>query len=483
VNSLTDQQLLRDYTGHRSETAFAELVRRHVDFVYSAALRMVRDTHLAEDVTQGVFVALAQNARQLTDHPVLSGWLHRTTQNLAANTVRSEVRRRAREQEAVAMNELLAPEPEAAWEHIAPQLDAALGELNEPDRDALLLRYFERKSTREMAQTLGTSEDAAQKRVSRAVERLREFLSKRGVTVGASGLVIVISANAVQAAPAGLAVTISAAAIFAGTAVSTSTAIAATKIIAMTTLQKTVVTATVAVLAGAGIYEARQASQLRGQVQMLQQQQAPLAGQVQQLQRERDDATNQLAGLLAENSRLQSNPTQTELLKLRGEVGVLRQKANNLAQLVRDLQNVGKQNSSAYQTNFFPLGSLQFAGFATPEAALQSGLWAKITGNEKVWLDGMAPDMADGAKNKYVQGKSDDERSRFLISQTTNWMGGRILNEIPLTDDEVLIPTEVEVLVNGATNTFTSMEVLKKIAGEWKLFDEYNENGLKPKAP
>jgi hypothetical protein len=180
---------------------------------------------------------------------------------------------------------------------------------------------------------------------------------------------------------------------------------------------------------------------------------------------------------------LQSNPTQTELLKLRGEVGVLRQKANNLAQLVRDLQNVGKQNSSAYQTNFFPLGSLQFAGFATPEAALQSGLWAKITGNEKVWLDGMAPDMADGAKNKYVQGKSDDERSRFLISQTTNWMGGRILNEIPLTDDEVLIPTEVEVLVNGATNTFTSMEVLKKIAGEWKLFDEYNENGLKPKAP
>src|SRR3989441_5873055 len=94
-----------------SEPAFAELLRRHVDFVYSAALRMVCDAHLAEDVTQGVFVALAQNAGQLSDRTVLSGWLHRTTQNLAANAVRSDVRRRAREQEAAAMNELLAAEP------------------------------------------------------------------------------------------------------------------------------------------------------------------------------------------------------------------------------------------------------------------------------------------------------------------------------------------------------------------------------------
>src|SRR5450759_3631999 len=213
MNGLSDQQLLRDYTGRRSEAAFAELVRRHVDFVYSAALRMVRDAHLAEDVTQSAFVALAQNARQLTDRPVLSGWLHRTAQNLAANAVRYAVRRRAREQEAAAMNELLSAEPDAVWEHIAPHLDAALGELSEPDRDALLLRYFERKSAREIALTLGVSDEAAQKRVSRAVERLREFFAKRGVTVGAHGLVVVISANAVQAAPVGLAGTISSAAV------------------------------------------------------------------------------------------------------------------------------------------------------------------------------------------------------------------------------------------------------------------------------
>src|SRR5437667_1024340 len=221
MNSLTDQQLLRDYTGRRSEAAFAELVRRHVDFVYSAALRMVRDAHLAEDVAQGVFVALAQSASQLRDRPVLSGWLHRTTQNLAANAVRTNVRRQAREQEAAAMNELLAAGSDVSWEHIAPHLDAALGELSEPDRDAVLLRYFEKKSAQEMAERLGISDEAAQKRVSRAVERLREFFAKRGVAIGASGLVVVISANAVQAAPAGLAITISTAVVLTGTTLAT----------------------------------------------------------------------------------------------------------------------------------------------------------------------------------------------------------------------------------------------------------------------
>src|SRR5512138_1932602 len=146
MNRLTDQQLLADYAERRVEAAFAELVRRHIDLVHSAALRMVRDSHLAEDVTQSAFIALAQNAGKLTDRAVLSGWLHGTAQNLAANAVRSDVRRRAREQEAAAMNELLSATPDASWEQIAPHLDAALGELSETDRDAVLLRYFEKKS-------------------------------------------------------------------------------------------------------------------------------------------------------------------------------------------------------------------------------------------------------------------------------------------------------------------------------------------------
>ena len=283
---------------------------------------MVRDAHLAQDVTQGVFVALARNARQLTERPVLSGWLHRTAQNLAANAVRSEVRRRRREQESVIMNELLSGTPEATWEDIAPQLDAALGALNEADRDALLLRYFERKSAQEMAGILGISDEAAQKRVNRAVERLRDYFSKRNVTIGTSTLAIVLSANAVQAAPAGLAATVTTASVLAGTALHTATVIATTQTIAMTLLQKTLITAALAVVAGAGIYEARQAAQLRQQNLALQQQLSPLADQLQQLQVERHEATNRLASLQAELAANQSY--NLELLKLRGALAQTR---------------------------------------------------------------------------------------------------------------------------------------------------------------
>jgi RNA polymerase sigma factor (sigma-70 family) len=324
VNDHRDSQLLRAYAERRSEPAFTELVRRHVDLVYSAALRMVCDSHLAQDVTQSVFLALAKNAARLTDRPVLSGWLHSTAQNIAAQTVRTDMRRRAREQEAAAMNELLSTETDATWEQIAPYLDAALGELKEAERDALLSRYFERKSAQEMAETLGISAEAAQKRVSRAVERLRESFAKRGVTVGASGLVV-ISANAIQAAPIGLAVTISTATALAGAAIQTSTAIAATKAIAMTTFQKMLVTVVIAASLATPLLVQRHAqARLREQDETLRQR------------------TERLARLRTENERLsnlaaQRRPSQTlpsdpfnEVLKLRGEIGRLQTEVQEL---------------------------------------------------------------------------------------------------------------------------------------------------------
>ena len=314
---------------------------------------MAHNTHLAEDVTQGVFVALAQNARQLTGHPVLSGWLHRTAQNLAANAVRSDVRRRVREQEAVAMNELLSGPSDAAWEQIAPQLDAALGALSEADRDALLLRYFERQSASEMALTLGISDEAAQKRVNRAVERLRDYFSQRKVTVGASGVVVLLAANAVQAAPVGLAATVTAAAVLAGTALHTSIAIAATKTIAMTILQKTLITAALVGAAGTGIYEARQNSQLRNQVQTLQQQQAPWADQMAQLQAENKRLSNAVADV--KDQKALSQAQLNELLKLRGQTGQARTAMQDLAKLQK---SAAQQNGQmpAYFTNSMAQG-------------------------------------------------------------------------------------------------------------------------------
>ena len=316
-----DLNLLGQFTRDHSQDAFTTLVNRHVNLVYSAALRQVRSPQLAEEVVQSVFTDLARNAGRLKSDTILTAWLYQVAHYTAIDVVRKESRRQLREQIAVEMTNMNATA--SNWPQIEPLLDDAMAALDETDRIAVLLRYFENKSLREVGQTLGASEDAAQKRVSRAVDRLREFLGKRGVAVGASGLVVVISANAVQAAPAGLAGTISTAAILAGTAVSTSTLITATKTIVMTTMQKTVITATLAIVAGAGIYEAHQTSTLRNQVQNLQQQQAPLAEQIQQLQRERDDATNRLASLADELAKVKKNPS--EVLKLRGEVGALRQ--------------------------------------------------------------------------------------------------------------------------------------------------------------
>lgn len=325
MNEQTDSQLLKAYVESHSEPVFAELARRYTDLVYSAALRMVCDPHLAQDVTQNTFLALVKQAGQIKDLPALCGWLHQTARNIAAQTVRTEVRRRAREEEVATMNEPLASDnnPEIAWEEIAPHLDAALEELGQLDREALMLRYFQNKPFHAIGFILGVSDDAAQKRVTRAVDRLREFFVKRGVTISAGGLAVVISANAVQAAPAGLVASISALSI-AQTAVST-TVVAASKLVAMTTLQKILVTATVAVLAGAGVYQSRRAAQLHDQVQTLQQQQTSLSEQFQQLRRERDDASRQLAAMRDENDRLNRNPA--ELQKLRGEVAALRQTA------------------------------------------------------------------------------------------------------------------------------------------------------------
>lgn len=205
VNTPIDAHLLRAYTDQGSEDAFAELVRRHMDWVYSASLRMVRDPHLAEDVTQAAFVALARSAPRLADHPVLSGWLHRTAQNIAVQTVRATERRRSREQQAAIMNELLDHDSDATWKWIAPHLDDALGVLSDSDRDALTLRYFERKSAEEMSQVLGISSEAAQKRVNRAVDRLRDHLTQRGITSTSVGLALAMESHAVASTPLAIA--------------------------------------------------------------------------------------------------------------------------------------------------------------------------------------------------------------------------------------------------------------------------------------
>ena len=323
---MTDsRELLAEYVRNHSESAFRELVGGHINLVYSTALRLVDgDAHKAEDVAQIVFTDLAKMAGGLAPNMTLGGWLHRHTCFVSANAMRGERRRQARERKAVEMNSLQKESSDADFSRLAPLLDETINQLDEPDRVAILLRFFEQKDFRAIGESLESSEDAARMRVNRALEKLRGMLTQRGIRTPAAAFSIAITANAVQAAPVGLAASISTSA-FAASAISSSTAIAtATKAVTMTALQKTLIAATVAALTGAGIYEARQNSQLREQIRSSKGQQALLTEQIQQLQRERDGATNRLAALLAERSQKNPDPDKAELLKLRGEVTQLK---------------------------------------------------------------------------------------------------------------------------------------------------------------
>ena len=323
----TDLELLARYTQQHAEDAFAELVQRHLGLVYSAALRQVRSPQLAEEVAQSVFIDFARNAKRLKPDTILTAWLYQVTRRTAIDVVRREASRQLREQIATQMNATNATASD--WTDIEPLLDEAMQALDVTDRTAVLLRYFENKSLREVGASLGASENAAQKRLSRAIERLREFFAKRGVTVGASGLALVLSANAIQAAPAGLAVAISTAAALAGTTIAATTTLTATKAIAMTTLQKALIATALATAVGTGIYQAHKAATLRAQVQDLQQQQAALAAQVQQLTQQRDDAARQITDVRTTfpAQSAQSRDDNAELQRLRNEAGQLRELA------------------------------------------------------------------------------------------------------------------------------------------------------------
>lgn len=378
----TDLELLARYTRHHAEDAFAELVRRHLALVHSAALRQVRSPQLAEEVAQSTFLKLARQAQQLAPDTILTAWLYQVARREAIDVVRREARRQLREQIATEMNAMNATA--ADWTDIEPLLDEAMHALDDTDRTAVLLRYFENKSLREVGAALGTSGDTAQKRVSRAVERLREFFAKRGVTVGVSGLVVIISANAVQAAPAGLAFTISTAAALAGTTLTTTATATVTKAIAMTTLQKTLIAATLVAAVGTGIYKPRQASISRTEIQTLKQQQASIAEQMDQLTRDRDEAKRQLAVLRGEGDRL--NPDTRELLKLRGETTGLRLRLASLGSNHSKLASESIHGQLRLRTDWSDKGNQD------PFATVETMLWATSQGQRSRLADVATPE-------------------------------------------------------------------------------------------
>jgi RNA polymerase sigma factor (sigma-70 family) len=201
-HEMDDWALLRNYSEGRSEAAFAELVQRHGDLVYSSALRQMGDPHLAGDVAQAVFLSLARKGATISRSAVIPGWLIHATRRESANLLRDRARRSRREQLAAEMHSSATPNPlDAAWERVAPLLDEGLAMLREADRDAVVLHFLRRRTFREVGESLGLSEEAARKRVTRALDSLRAFLTGRGVSLPHTTLAAALVAFGVQPAP------------------------------------------------------------------------------------------------------------------------------------------------------------------------------------------------------------------------------------------------------------------------------------------
>lgn len=306
------QELLADYAQRGSEPAFTELVGKYLNFVYSTALRLAGgDQSLAEDVTQIVFADLARAARKLSRDVQVGGWLHRHTCFVTANALRSERRRQTRERQAVAMN-ILEERGSDRIEVIAPELDEAMNQLGEGDRLAVILRFFEQRDFSRVGAGLGTTEEAARKRVSRAVEKLHVILTRRGLTLSAAGLGVALGAGLVSSAPARLASQIAAVALAAGGGSFALNVLAGSKI------KLACLAAAFAAAVATPVYLGHQTQAA------LREENRALQAQVESLRA----AQNKSPTVPAERRMPSLVPAPAdehrELLRLRGEVGVLR---------------------------------------------------------------------------------------------------------------------------------------------------------------
>ncbi len=308
---MDDHELLRDFARAQSQDAFRQLVDRHLRMVYGVAHRIVRDVHLAEEVAQNVFTLLAKKAAGIVPPQVVAGWLYNSTRHLAMHCVRSEQRRREREETAAAMH-LNQSEADPAW--VSEHLEEALGELVASERDALVLRFLEDRSLREVGRELGVSEDAARMRVNRAVESVRACFQRRGVPVTFVGFATAISAVTAATAvpPAGLAVSIAA------VGLTTTLSTTSTQGILMHWLtSKTMVALTAAVVAGGGAYIAKN------------EENSKLRQSVTGLERNLASARSALDTTAATNDVLMASVRRMDLMRqdeagLRSELGRLR---------------------------------------------------------------------------------------------------------------------------------------------------------------
>ena len=384
MEPVDDSALLSQFVKAQSDEAFTELVARHINLVYSVAMRRVGNPAQAEEIVQAVFAILAKKAASVRHEKALSSWLFQTTRLTSNNFIRSEMRRLRREQEAH-MQSLSNESGDTVWQQIGPALDEAVDSLSAQDRRALLLRYYEGRSLREVGAVLGVSEDASEKRVARALEKLRKFFFKRGLPSATAIIAGSISTNSIQAAPIGLVTSVTVLAIK-GAAIpsSTLTLIETTlKLMAWTKLKTAIVVGVVTLL---------------------------------------------VAG----------TATVT-------------------------LQRAKAKSASPHSS---------FAGYATPEASVQSMIWAAGTGDLEKLPACVTSEEMEQFKSK-MAGKSPEVISNALVAWASAMAGYQVTQKEVISDDEVHIHIHATPSAD-ALHSGKAVIRMKKIGNDWKWAGDVN---------
>lgn len=410
--SASDCELLNTYcsSSSDSEAAFTELVRRHVDTVYSSALRRLHgNAASAADVTQRVFTELAHKAPSVKRHPVLIAWLFTTTRHMASQTLRDESRRQRREQEASAVGTAEHPSSEPDWRTISPLLDAALDALSEEDRRILLLRHLDRQAFGAIGTRLGLKENTVRMRSDRALEKLRGHLSRRGVTSTAAAIAIVLDGPAIAAAPVGLAASISASALCA-----TAPPIGLLTLMSSTTLKTSVLAIAFAALGTAILLEHHEIRRLR-------EINASLLEQAVVDQESLSELRNRVAKRTIAEATVP--PVQTELLRLRGQIAhLLREKSRSSP------TNTVAVSKGAHVTPWNALEGLSDRGTATPEDASVSFLASLRAQNQErfIQLVQLPADLDSSSRSNQLTSLYQLFRQRYANWEFTGLTGEQV---------------------------------------------------------
>lgn len=395
----SDWELVEKYVAERSEASFRELVDRHIHWVHSAACRQVGDADLAKDVTQMVFSDLARKIRSLPHGTILGAWLHRATRYCSKRVLRSRRRLEERDQVHFELRGVQSTNP-VDWTDISNELDSALDCLNRMDREAIVLRYFQQLDFRSIGADLGMTEDTAQKRVTRALEKLRTILGKRGVNSGVPALAAALGSYSVTNAPPSLAATIT------GIALSAVPDLSTTFLSTLAVMNLKIVTASLAIVGiGTSAYLLLRSNQ--------------------ELQLSNQGLRVQAAGLLEELIEARSTAQKTsgntddaashaELLRLRGEVARLRRIESEDRKPAPAKALIPDGQAAAVLTD---------AGNATPEAAATTTIWALTQG-----LRDRFPDLLTEDPN--VRPEVVVKRQDFLFGVMTKAFENRVMTGI-----------------------------------------------------